>query len=983
MNRKILSLLVLISMLLAMVSSAAASSVSETPESQQSTPTLTTVVVSRVYFTTQDELNNLAARYDILEVNHEQGYALIILSPEQYDVLLQSGYRMEIDENKTKLLNQPHQALPGQGPDTIPGFPCYRTVAETYQTLQDLTNSHPDMASLFNIGSSWDRFHNGYPNGYDIQALRLTNESFGNVASKPTFFLMAEIHAREYVTTEAALRYAEYLINNYNVDPDITWLLDYFRVYIVVLTNPDGRIKAEAGQLWRKNIDNDDGCTDPYSWGTDLNRNNNFHWNGGGSSPYPCDETYRGPSEASEPETQAIENFVSSIFPDQRGPGDTDPAPDDTTGVFITLHSYSQVVLYPWGWTSSPAPNMTDLATLGRKFGFYNAYEVCQSNSGCMYATNGTSDDWSYGTLGIASYTFEMGTTFFESCSSFESTTYPNNLPALLFAFKAARRPYQNPAGPDSSYVSALPAAANPGEPVLLTATADDTHYNGGEPTQNIAEARFSIDNPSWITDTVTYPMSASDGSFNTKVENIEATIDTTGLTAGRHTIFVESKDVNNNWGVPSSTFLYIIEPGVSPVIEGYVREAGSNIPLAADVTAGLFATTTDPATGYYSMTVISGTYDLVAEAANFSPAYAKGVVAENYQTVRQDFSLYPYCSIFTDDVENGNQGWTAQSPWAITAETSHSPTHSWTDSPGGNYSDYRDISLTSQTFDFSGYTGISVNFWHKYVTEQGWDFGYVEYNSGAGWNAVANYDGNQTSWIQEQVLIPGLDGQPNAQIRFHFTSDSNTTADGWHIDDIVINGGGPSCVSDFPPDAEFSSNSPVVLGQPIQFTNLTAGTAPLSYAWDFGDGSGISNEVDPTYTYASTGTYVVSLFAENSFGTDTVTHTVVILPVGITSVVLTQVSEGPILPDLLVDFSADLSPDEAGKPYTYTIDFGDGTVITDTSSLDPILFTHAFTTSGWHTVHILVGNAGMTDPVTDVLDVMVLYRYLLPLTAK
>jgi len=983
MNKKILSLFVFLSMLLSMVSSAAATPLSAATTDQQDNQSQIENLVVRIYFTTQEELNQLTSRLDILEVNHEAGFILAILSVEGYSSMQQAGYRMEVDEDKTRLLNKPFMALPGQGVDTIPGFPCYRTVAETYQDMQDIENTHPDMAQIFDIGDSWDRIENGYPNGYDILALRLTNENFGNVDTKPTFFLMAEIHAREYTTAETTLRYAEFLINNYGIDPDVTWLLDYFRVYIVSMTNPDGRILAEAGDLWRKNIDNDDGCNDPNSWGTDLNRNHSFKWNHGGSSPYACDETYMGPSAGSEPEVQAIEQFVVSIFTDQRGPGDYDPAPDDTEGVFITLHSYAQVVLYPWGWSTNLSPNATDLATLGRKFGYLNDYQVCQvSDPSCMYTASGTSDDFAYGTLGIASYTYEIGTWFFEDCGSFESTVYPDNLQALFYAFKAARRPYQNPAGPESLTVSASPAAANPGEQVILTAVANDTRYNGGEPTQNIAEARYSIDAPSWITGTVTYPLTASDGTFNSKVENIEATIDTIGFASGRHTIFVESKDVNNNWGVPSAAFLYIVEPGVSPVIEGYVRDAGTNLPLAADVSGGMFNTTTDPATGYYSMTVISGTYDLMATATDFSPAYAYEVVAEDYATIQQDFLLYPYCSIYSDNVEGGVD-WTFELPWAITSESSHSPIHSWTDSPGGNYGNDLDKSVTSKTFDFSSYTGITLSFWHKYITEAGWDYANVEYNAGSGWFPVATYDGNHNTWTQEHIQIPELDGQANSRIRFHLTSDSNTVYDGWHFDDVEIIGGGPSCVSLYPPVAEFSTNSPVDLGQAIQFTNLTTGTLPISYTWDFGDGTGTSTETNPVYTYFDLGSYTVTLTASNQLGFDEVIHNVTVENTAINSVNLAQETPGPIVPGDIVSFSADLSPDDATKPYSYTIDFGDGTVISDTSTLDVLYLEHIYSTSGLHSVYIVVWNAGMLYPVLDGLDVLAFYRNLLPLTIR
>jgi PKD repeat protein len=539
-----------------------------------------------------------------------------------------------------------------------------------------------------------------------------------------------------------------------------------------------------------------------------------------------------------------------------------------------------------------------------------------------------------------------------------------------------------NPAGPDSLSVVASPSAINPGDEVLLTATANDTRYASSEPTQNIAEARYCIDNPSWIPDTVLYAMSPSDGSFDSKIENLEAMIDTTGLASGRHTIFVESKDINDNWGVPSATFLYVVEPGVSPVIEGYVREAGSNIPVEAAVTAGLFNTTSDPSTGYYSMTVISGTYDMVVTSGNFAPAYANGVIAQDYQTVAQDFVLYPICTTFSDDVENGNAGWTPNSPWAITTESSHSPSHSWTDSPGGQYGNNVSVSLTSQIFDLSQATGVTLNFWHTYATESGYDYGNVEYNSGSGWNVVAQYSGSQ-GWNQASVSIPELDSQENAQIRFHFTSDGYINGDGWHIDDISITAGGPGCMAPSMPDAEFTSNSPIPLGQPMVFTNQTSGSEPMTYAWDFGDSVGTSSDRDPTYTYTGIGTYTVTLDATNSLGSDTITHTVIVEPGAIASVDLTRITTDTIYTGDAVGFSADLLPDNASKPYAYTIDFGDGMVITGTSVTEPLLFSHIYTSGGSQFIQISVINDVMAEPVSDSLDVYVNFKIFMPLTSK
>jgi PKD repeat protein len=184
-------------------------------------------------------------------------------------------------------------------------------------------------------------------------------------------------------------------------------------------------------------------------------------------------------------------------------------------------------------------------------------------------------------------------------------------------------------------------------------------------------------------------------------------------------------------------------------------------------------------------------------------------------------------------------------------------------------------------------------------------------------------------------------------------------------------------------PYAAFSTNSPVQLGQAVEFANLTIGDEPITYQWDFGDGIGSSTDISPTYTYAEIGLYTVTLTATNDLGVDSISHTVTVQPIAITSVDLTQVSTGTIFPGDTVEFSVDLLPEDATKPYYYTIDYGDGTVISGTSDLDPYPFEHVFTSNGWHTVQISVWNAGMTDPITNSLDILVAYKFLLPITVK
>ena len=546
------------------------------PDGAESTPPPglagATVVLARVFYATTADLNYLVSHYDAVEfADHQAGYVLLLLAPAEYQALLSAGYRAEIDAAHTALLNQPPLAFPAQA-SGVPGFPCYRTVEETYAAMAQLAAKHPTLAQWLDIGDSWEKTTPGGAPGYDLRVLVLTNQAIPG--PKPAFFLLAAIHAREYTTAEQAARLAEYLVAGYGADPDVTWLLDHFEVHLLPQANPDGRKLAEAGYYHRKNTHpaNNVVCDpDAYAWyhlGIDLNRNSSFQWGGVGTDPYECHALYPGTGPASEPETAAIEGYVAALFPDQRGEALTDPAPAETSGVFISLHSFGEYVLYPWGASEDPAPNGPALTTLGRKLGFYNRHRVCQSGAaGCLYLTSGTTDDWAYGVLGVAAYTFELGTLFFEPCQDFETEILPGNQAALLYALKAARRPYLAPAGPETLTLTVSAPLLAAGTPLTVTAFADDGRYHtglggGAEATQPISAARLSLDAPSWVTGTVMLPLAAADGGFNASVEALQVVVDTTGWPAGRHLLFIESQDAAGNWGVPSAVFVQSLPAG-------------------------------------------------------------------------------------------------------------------------------------------------------------------------------------------------------------------------------------------------------------------------------------------------------------------------------------------------------------------------------------------------------------------------------------
>jgi carboxypeptidase T len=518
--------------------------------------------VVRAYFTDKQMVHDLAAWREPWEVRPEEGYLVLDVTRTEYERLTAAGFRLEIDARLTAQLNTFNAPLATQV-SGIPGYPCYRTVEETFATAEAVVVDHPALASWSDIGDSWEKTTAGGAPGYDMQVLRLTNSAVPG--PKPKLFAMAAIHAREYATAELLTRFAEFLVNNHAVNPDVTWLLDYQEIHLLLQANPDGRKQAEAQILWRKNTNNDH-CTDTPFRGVDLNRNFGFQWGCcGGSSAEECSEIYRGPAAASEPETQAIQDYVRAQFPDQREDDLSAAAPITATGVFLDIHSYGELVLWPWGTSDSPAPNGTALQTLGRKLAFFNDHIPQQAVQ--LYPADGTSDALGYGELGLASYTFEVGPRsedpFFHGCATFENSILPNNLPALIYAAKVARTPYLTPSGPDALDFILTPGTVVVGGMGQLSATIDDTRYNhinGVEPTQQVVAAEYYVDAPPWITDTtpVARELVAADGVFDEEIEVVQGDVDTSGLSLGRHTIFVRGQDADGQWGPFSAVFLHV-----------------------------------------------------------------------------------------------------------------------------------------------------------------------------------------------------------------------------------------------------------------------------------------------------------------------------------------------------------------------------------------------------------------------------------------
>lgn len=251
--------------------------------------------------------------------------------------------------------------------------------------LDEWIANHPGLVTPIVVGTSLE--------SRPIRGVRISLAPTGEPV--PAFLFNACQHAREWATPMVAMLLAEQLIEGAAGDPLITSMLQGAEVFIVPVVNPDGyKYSWDEVRLWRKNRRNNGNGT----FGVDLNRNWGFQWGGEGASANPNSDTYRGPAPFSEPETQALRDFVLG---------------NGRIIGHIDFHSYSQFIMWPWSWTSQLCIDEPLFASLGAAM--QDAVEMAhglQYTTGPIYTTiypaSGSSVDWAYGAAGAKSTTIEV-----------------------------------------------------------------------------------------------------------------------------------------------------------------------------------------------------------------------------------------------------------------------------------------------------------------------------------------------------------------------------------------------------------------------------------------------------------------------------------------------------------------------------------------------------------------------------------------------
>jgi carboxypeptidase T len=312
--------------------------------------------------------------------------AEIAVTAETMELIRQSGLEYEVRIKNLEEHYASRQSLKGAG------FGVYHTYSESVAFVDSLRLLYPNVISeKWSIGQTHE--------GRDIWAFKVSDNPDMD-ENEPEVLLDGMHHAREIMAGEFVIMFAEYLAQNYGTDPEITWLVDNRELYLVPMVCPDGIVYNEqtnpdGGGMWRKNRRvNGDG-----SYGVDLNRNYPYEWgyDNSGSSPDPSSLVYRGPSPGSEPETQALMAFINSRE-------------------FITqdtIHTYSNLLLYPWGYADIPAPHDAAFEHMAVEMTRFNGYVYGRPAGAINYTANGGTTDWAYGATGehdlIYSFSSEIG----------------------------------------------------------------------------------------------------------------------------------------------------------------------------------------------------------------------------------------------------------------------------------------------------------------------------------------------------------------------------------------------------------------------------------------------------------------------------------------------------------------------------------------------------------------------------------------------
>lgn len=286
----------------------------------------------------------------------------------------------------------------------------YRSYSESTEIFKKLQNKYPNNLKLESIGETWEK--------REINLLTISKD-LKNAHKKPALFYTGTIHAREWIGHELAIDFAIYVLENLETDPTLQIYLNESTIYMVPCANPDGyEYSRNHFSFWRKNRrQNADG-----TYGVDLNRNFPI---GFIKSTATTSNVYGGAEAFSEPETQALRDFVLShpnitIALDYHSQGN----------VFFPAHDFRHEDTMDTSDMNILCANMAEeiRKISGREYGIHQGKPPAKLISG--------SGREFYYSQGIIASVVEVGTRNISDYMEDMNENIREHIPALLIALK-------------------------------------------------------------------------------------------------------------------------------------------------------------------------------------------------------------------------------------------------------------------------------------------------------------------------------------------------------------------------------------------------------------------------------------------------------------------------------------------------------------------------------------------------------------------
>ncbi|XP_026218810.1 carboxypeptidase B [Anabas testudineus] len=252
--------------------------------------------------------------------------------------------------------------------------------------IASISSSNANLISSQVIGNTYG--------GLPMTVLKLGKTSSAN---KPAIFMDCGIHAREWISPAFCQWFVKEALSTYGSDAQMTSLLNQMDVFVLPVFNIDGYdFTHKSDRMWRKTRSKNSGSS---CIGTDPNRNFNAGWCTTGASSNPCSDTYCGSSPESEIEVKNVANFIRKN--------------KSIIKAYLTIHSYSQLLLFPYSYTYKLAADHSELLKVaeGASAALRSLYGTSYTSgpgAATIYPAAGGSDDWAYDEGVKYSYTFEL-----------------------------------------------------------------------------------------------------------------------------------------------------------------------------------------------------------------------------------------------------------------------------------------------------------------------------------------------------------------------------------------------------------------------------------------------------------------------------------------------------------------------------------------------------------------------------------------------